>query len=75
MRLGHYSEALQSFGRVVSLTDDNGEAWANLAAIHSHLGQWKEAMISISEAVKKSRENWRVWDNYIKIAVKVSYAN
>lgn len=72
MNLKRFDAALQSFSRVVSISNDSGEAWANLAAIHCQKEGWSEAMLCISEAVKRSRENWRVWDNYIKIAVKVN---
>lgn len=73
MSLNRYESAIQSFGRVVSLTEDNGEAWGNLAALHCQYERWNEAMICINEAVKKNSQNGKLWNNYIKISYKVDF--
>ncbi|PHJ24185.1 tetratricopeptide repeat-containing protein [Cystoisospora suis] len=71
MRLGKWEESAQAFGRVVALEPDDGDAWGNLAAVHSQREAWTVARICIGEAVKHRRESWRMWDNYVKIAVRL----
>lgn len=73
MNTDRLSDALGSFSRVVGLNSSNGEAWANMAAIHCRRSNWCEAFVCIREAVKYCRENWRIWDSYVKISVKVSW--
>jgi Flp pilus assembly protein TadD len=72
MKLLDLDNALAAFSRVVQLQPENGEAWANAAAVHCQKGNhWNEAFRCIREAVRYHRNNWRMWDSYIKISVKV----
>lgn len=73
MNLKSLDTALESFSRVITLQPENGEAWANMAAIHCRSAHWQEAFICVQEAIKYSRDNWRIWDSYIKISAKLRY--
>jgi tetratricopeptide (TPR) repeat protein len=61
MQLERWNTALQSFSEVVQQDPENGDAWANVAAVHMHNKHPLEAYPALIESLKHSRENWRVW--------------
>ncbi|KAK6591074.1 3x TPR domain-containing [Cryptosporidium xiaoi] len=70
LRLEKWDVAQQAFSRVVSLDQQQGEAWANLAAALSKKLLWNEAQNAIDQGLKYSRDNWMMWDSCLKIAIQ-----
>mmetsp|Transcript_26713 Transcript_26713/g.39789 ORF Transcript_26713/g.39789 Transcript_26713/m.39789 type:complete len:767 (+) Transcript_26713:483-2783(+) len=61
MRLGEWETALHAFSEVVQQEPEEGDAWANVAAVHMHNKNPSEAYPALLEALKQNRNNWRVW--------------
>lgn len=61
MRLEDWPTALQAFTEVVQQEPEEGDAWANVAAIHMHNREPSEAYPALVESLKLNRNNWRVW--------------
>jgi tetratricopeptide (TPR) repeat protein len=61
MQLGRWPCALRSFSEVVLQNPEEGEAWANIAAVHMHNKSPAEAYPALNEALRYQRSNWRVW--------------
>jgi tetratricopeptide (TPR) repeat protein len=61
MKLGDWDTALTAFSEVVQQQPDEGEAWANVAAVHMHNKHPQEAYPALVESLKHNRTNWRVW--------------
>ncbi|EZG55465.1 putative tetratricopeptide repeat protein [Gregarina niphandrodes] len=73
MQAERYPEALGAFSQVVSHTEDEYEAWANMGAIHSRLEQWESAKRCLLMAGKKAgHKSWRVWDSYTKVCFQLN---
>ncbi|KAL8453800.1 hypothetical protein Emed_000661 [Eimeria media] len=70
MQLGEDLEARAAFARVVAIDPQEGDAWANLAAVHCKREAWAAAQQCITEAAKHKRDSWRVWQTFISICVK-----
>ena len=63
MRLGEWDTAREAFSQVVQQVPEEGDAWANLAAIHIHNKNPEQAFPALNESLKHARSNWRVWIN------------
>lgn len=61
MKLGEWDAALEAFSQVVQQEPEEGEAWANIAAIHMRKQEPAKAYPALAEALKQNRNNWRVW--------------
>ena len=61
MQLKRWDVALKAFTEVVQQEPEEGEAWANVAAIHLHNKQPTEAYPALNEALKYQRNSWRMW--------------
>lgn len=61
MQLKRWDTALRSFTEVVQQEPEEGDAWANVAAIHMHNKHPTEAYPALNEALKYQRGNWRIW--------------
>lgn len=61
MRLDDWEMALNAFTEVVQQEPDEGDAWANIAAIHMHSKNPAAAYPALVESLKRKRNNWRVW--------------
>ncbi|CAJ1400036.1 unnamed protein product [Effrenium voratum] len=71
MQLERMEEAMVAFSRVISINDEDGQAWANLAAVHLHQERVKEARTCMMEATKRCRQNWRMWESFQGICIKL----
>ncbi|OEH79140.1 TPR domain-containing protein [Cyclospora cayetanensis] len=71
MKLDLLLEARAAFARVVAIDPEEGDAWANLAAVHCKREAWAAAFQCINEAAKHKRENWMVWETFISISVRL----
>ncbi|KAL7519666.1 hypothetical protein ACHAWX_004423 [Stephanocyclus meneghinianus] len=61
MQLREWDTALRAFTEVVQQQPDEGDAWANVAAIHMYRRNPAEAYPALLESLKQNRNNWRVW--------------
>jgi tetratricopeptide (TPR) repeat protein len=71
MRLERFDDAAQSFSRCVGVEEENSEAWANLAAVHTERKDFKQARACMSEACRRARQNWRMWESFLGICAKL----
>ncbi|KAL0579900.1 hypothetical protein V5O48_002071 [Marasmius crinis-equi] len=82
MRLEDWEGAREAFARCVSIDEDDGESWSNLASIYIRMGDEKGesetlhsnkilAFRALKQGLKYSYENWRMWGNYMIVAVDV----
>ncbi|RKP33996.1 hypothetical protein BJ085DRAFT_21969, partial [Dimargaris cristalligena] len=68
-----WATAVRAFLRVITLDDDNGEAWSNLASCYMKLDQKQDAFAAYRQAVRKCHESWRIWTNYLYMALELGY--
>mmetsp|Transcript_26509 Transcript_26509/g.50273 ORF Transcript_26509/g.50273 Transcript_26509/m.50273 type:complete len:1111 (+) Transcript_26509:114-3446(+) len=61
MQLSEWDTALKAFTEVVQQEPEEGDAWANVAAVHMHNRRAEEAYPALIESLKQNRNNWRVW--------------
>jgi len=61
MKLEEWDISLKAFSEVVQQEPEEGEAWANIAAIHMKKRQPEKAYPALVEALKQNRSNWRMW--------------
>lgn len=71
MRLDLHSEAAQAFLQVISLEEDQGDAWNNLAACRIREGKPQEAFLSLKQGLKHTRRNWKMWENMLNLAIQL----
>mmetsp|Transcript_30003 Transcript_30003/g.75677 ORF Transcript_30003/g.75677 Transcript_30003/m.75677 type:complete len:960 (+) Transcript_30003:97-2976(+) len=71
MRLQRWEDAVFTFSRCVGIEDENSEAWANLAAVHSARGNLREARTCMSEACRRQRESWKMWESFMGICMQL----
>jgi len=71
MRLERFEDAATTFSRCIGVNDENGEAWANLAATHSALGRLHEARNCMVEATRRCREMWKMWESFLGICMQL----
>ena len=69
MRSDLWVEALNAFTHVVQQEPEEGDAWANIAAIHMHNKNSGSAYPALNESLKYNRNNWRVWVNKLYICM------
>lgn len=69
MRLGEWETALQAFTEVVQQEPEEGDAWANVAAVHMHNKNPAEAYPALVESLKQNRNNWRVWVSKLYVCI------
>jgi tetratricopeptide (TPR) repeat protein len=72
MRLGEYDTGKVAFSNVVQQVPDEGDAWANLAAIHIHMKEPAQAYPALLESLKYARHNWRVWINKMFVCMDLA---
>jgi len=71
MQLERWEDATQTFSRCIATDDENGQAWANLAAVHSARRNLKEARACMVEATKRCRENWKMWESFLGVCMQL----
>ncbi|KFM69476.1 Tetratricopeptide repeat protein 27, partial [Stegodyphus mimosarum] len=70
-QLEKYELAAQAYRQVVSLDQDNFEAWNNLSNAYIKTKQKVRAWRSLQEALKCNYEEWRVWENFLLVSIDV----
>ncbi|KAG0348931.1 hypothetical protein BG004_003648 [Podila humilis] len=71
MQLEDFDIALEAFSKVVSIDQNNGEAWNNLAAIHMRRNDNLDAQHALRQALKEKRDSWKIWSNYMYCSLDV----
>lgn len=61
MKLDEWDTALNAFSQVVQQDSEEGDAWANIAAIHIKNKDPSKAYHALNESLRQNRNNWRVW--------------
>lgn len=69
MRLEQLDKAIFAFGNVVSIEEQNTEAWGNIANCYAVQEKYKEALACTEQALKYNRRHWRVWQNCIRFCL------
>eukprot|EP00933_Yihiella_yeosuensis_P019903 TRINITY_DN16050_c0_g7_i1.p1 TRINITY_DN16050_c0_g7~~TRINITY_DN16050_c0_g7_i1.p1 ORF type:complete len:958 (+),score=197.92 TRINITY_DN16050_c0_g7_i1:52-2925(+) len=71
MQLERWSEASLAFTRCLAIEDENGQAWANLAAVHLQQDKPEEARTCMVEATRRQRQSWKMWESFLGICIKL----
>lgn len=63
--------AAEAFTRCVSIEEDDGKSWSNLATAQLRMGKRAEAFSALKRAVALTAEkkNWKMWTNYVTVAL------
>ncbi|KAJ2804768.1 hypothetical protein H4R20_002372 [Coemansia guatemalensis] len=71
MHIGNWQLAIKSFLHVVSIDENNGESWNNLATVYLRLGKDYQirALHALREAIKFKHESWQVWSNFLHVSL------
>jgi tetratricopeptide (TPR) repeat protein len=67
----NWEVASRAFQRVVSLDDEQPEAWNNLASIYINMNRKTDAFLALKRATKIKYDNWRMWQNLLFVALDV----
>ncbi|KAJ7880755.1 hypothetical protein B0H14DRAFT_2706538 [Mycena olivaceomarginata] len=86
MRVEDWAEAKIAFSRCVSIDEEDGESWSNLASMYMRVGTDDKttddtvaipfenkllAFRALKQGLRSAYENWRMWYNYMIVAVEV----
>ncbi|KAJ2084263.1 hypothetical protein H4R24_000205 [Coemansia sp. RSA 988] len=71
MHISNWQLAIKAFLHVVSIDENNGESWNNLATVYLRLGKDYQvrALHSLREAVKFKHESWQIWSNFLHVSL------
>ncbi|KAF7290905.1 hypothetical protein HMN09_01269000 [Mycena chlorophos] len=86
MRVEDWEEARKAFVRCVTIDEEDGESWSNLASMYMRLGVADDqaspffavpfenrllAFRALKQGLRSAYENWRMWFNYMIVSVDV----
>ena len=76
LRLECWGGARDAFARCVTLDDEDGESWSNLASVYLRMDGAAPcnkmlAFRALRQGVKACYDNWRMWANYAAVAADV----
>ncbi|KAJ2361438.1 hypothetical protein H4S02_007705, partial [Coemansia sp. RSA 2611] len=73
MKTEQWPTAAKAFLRVVSIDENNGESWNNLATVYLRMGAECQARAyhALREAIKYMQGSWQVWSNYMQVAMSL----
>jgi len=71
MRLQLWEKAVVTFSRCIGVEDENSEAWANLAAVHSAQGHLREARACMYEASRRNAQSWKIQESFMGICMQL----
>ena len=69
MRLEDLTKAIFAFGNVVSIDEQQVEAWGNISNCYAVQEKWAEALACTEQALKYNRKHWKIWHNCIKFSI------
>ncbi|KAI9483946.1 MAG: hypothetical protein EXX96DRAFT_560270 [Benjaminiella poitrasii] len=61
----------RAFQRVVSLDDEQPEAWNNLASIYIKQNKKTDAFLALKQATRIKYDSWRMWQNLLFVSIDV----
>ncbi|KAI8968478.1 hypothetical protein BDF20DRAFT_827783 [Mycotypha africana] len=61
----------RAFQRVVSLDNEQPEAWNNLASIYIKMDKKTDAFLALKQATKIKFDSWKMWQNLLFVSVDV----
>ncbi|KAI8361741.1 hypothetical protein BD560DRAFT_404590 [Blakeslea trispora] len=71
MMTENWQVGCRAFQRVVSLDDDQPEAWTNLASIYLKMDRKPDAFLALKQATKLKFDNWKIWQNLLFVSIDV----
>ncbi|KAJ2852171.1 hypothetical protein IWW36_000551 [Coemansia brasiliensis] len=73
MKLENWSTAAKAFLHVVSIDENNGESWNNLASVYLQMGDEYRirALRILSVATKFLGDSWQVWSNLLHVSLSM----
>ncbi len=69
MRRKNWDGALKAFSEVVQQEPTEGDAWANVAAVHMKQLRPQKAYPALVESLKQFRSNWKVWQSKLYVCI------
>ncbi|KAI7904384.1 uncharacterized protein BX663DRAFT_504887 [Cokeromyces recurvatus] len=61
----------RAFQRVVSLDDEQPEAWNNLASIYIKQDKKTDAFLALKQATRIKYDSWKMWQNLLFVSIDV----
>ncbi|KAJ2478127.1 hypothetical protein IWW56_003924 [Coemansia sp. RSA 2131] len=73
MSIEQWEKAARAFLHVVSIDENNGESWNNLATAYLRMGpEYRtRALHALREAIKFLHDSWRVWSNFMHVSMSL----
>ncbi|ORY01097.1 TPR-like protein [Basidiobolus meristosporus CBS 931.73] len=71
MQIEEWDVAIQAFTRCVSLDNENGEAWNNLASVYLRQQKKLEAYQALQQGLRLKFDSWKIWTNYMYVCVDI----
>ncbi|KAI9473268.1 hypothetical protein BX667DRAFT_470800 [Coemansia mojavensis] len=73
MKQGNWPTAAKAFLHVVSIDENNGESWNNLASVYLQMGDEYRirALRVLGMATKFLNESWQVWSNLLHVSLSM----
>ncbi|KAJ7066166.1 hypothetical protein C8F01DRAFT_1122443 [Mycena amicta] len=77
MRVEDWAGARKAFTRCVTIDEEDGESWSNLASMYMRMGTTVSfenkllAFRALKQGLRSAYENWRMWHNYMIVAMDV----
>jgi tetratricopeptide (TPR) repeat protein len=71
MKTQEFQSAASAFQRLICIDNNLAEAWNNLAACHSRLGNALEAYNALVQGIKHDRQNWKMTENLLILSLQV----
>ncbi|KAF7315212.1 hypothetical protein MIND_00035600 [Mycena indigotica] len=80
MRVENWEEARAAFTRCVTIDEEDGESWSNLASMYMRIGTTEGestvpfenkllAFRALKQGLRSAYENWRMWYNFMIVAI------
>ncbi|KAK9728459.1 hypothetical protein K7432_001062 [Basidiobolus ranarum] len=71
MQIEEWDVSIQAFTRCVSLDNENGEAWNNLASVYLRQHKKIEAYQALQQGLRLKFDSWKIWTNYLYVCVDI----
>ncbi|KAI9025167.1 hypothetical protein CLU79DRAFT_744373 [Phycomyces nitens] len=71
MQAEQWDVAMRAFQRVVSIDQEQAEAWNNLSSIYIRLGRKPDAFLALKQATRIKFDSWKIWQNLLYVSVDI----
>jgi len=75
MNIEDWDTSIEAWNRVISLDNEHGEAWNNLASVYSKKKEKRKAWKAFKEAVKFKYDSPRIWMNFLYASIDIGEFN